>query len=395
MTDTPTDSGPAVTTDELIAAIGELAGSINTRFGREYYLSQARDNKPPTELYQAMADAGLFALGVPEEVGGAGGGLVATAAVMESMSRFGTPPMLFALTSFARHAILRHGTPEQIEAHVVPSLKGERKISFAVTEPDAGTNTFAMRTTARRDDGGNYLLNGQKVFISGADQADHMLVVARTPSESKAQSKTEGISLFVLPAGTAGVTMQPLNIDWKAPERQFSVYFDNVVLPPESLIGIEGQGLRSMFDSMNAERVVVAAWALGLGYYALSKAVAYAKERAPWGTPIGAYQSVAHPLARARAQLDAARTMNYRAAERFDEGGNAGAEANMAKYLASEAAHAAMDAVIQTHGGSAFDADTDVITLWPMIRLLRIAPINNEMVLNYISERVLGLPRSY
>jgi len=386
---------PNDTTAELVAAINEAAKGVSARWDRAYYMEKARNNEAPTELYDAMAEAGLFALGVPEEVGGAGGGIVATAAVVEALSRAGTPPMLYSLTSFARHTIVRHGTPGQIEAHVVPSLTGERKICFAVTEPDAGTNTFAMRTRARRQSDGSYLLSGQKVFISGADQADHMLIVARTTPASEVKSKSEGISLFVAPTNTPGITMQAMAIDWQAPEQQFSVSFDDVVLPPETLIGEEGRGLASMFDSMNGERIVVAAWALGLGYYALGKAVAYAKERAPWGAPIGSYQGVAHPLARAYAQLEAARTMMYQAAEVFDSGGNAGAQANMAKYLASEAADAAIDAAIQAHGGAAFDAESDVVSLWPMIRLLRIAPINNEMVLNYISERVLHLPRSY
>lgn len=389
-----TQTGPAPSTDELIAAIDELVDGISARWGRDYYMQCTRDNVAPKEMYRAMAEAGLFALGIPEEFGGSGGGLVATVAIMEAMCRAGTPPHLFSLTSFARHTILRHGTPEQIAEYVTPTLTAERTICFAVTEPDAGTNTFEMRASARRDASGNYVLNGQKIFISGADEADHMLVVARTAPSGDGH-KGSGISLFIVPTTVSGVTMQPLNIDWQAPERQFSVWFDDVVLSPDALIGEEGRGLAGMFDSMNAERVVVSAWALGLGYCALSKAVAYANERAPWGTPIGTYQGVAHPLARARAQLDGARALAYRAAERFDQGINIGPEANMAKYLASEAAHAAIDAALQTHGGSAFDSDTDVITLWPMIRLLRIAPINNEMVLNYISERVLGLPRSY
>ncbi|MFI6573174.1 acyl-CoA dehydrogenase family protein [Nocardia fluminea] len=372
--------------DELIDTIGDIVKDVNARWGRDYYLERARNDEAPTEMYKAMADAGLWAVGIPEDIGGSGGGLVATAAVMEHLSRVGTPPMLYALTSFARQSILRNGTPEQIQQCVVPTLSGERMISFAVTEPDAGTNSFAMRTAVKPVDGG-FVLNGQKTFISGADQSDVMLVAAKTDGNN--------ISMFIVPTDTPGITMQPLNINWHAPERQFSVWFDNVALPAEALLGAQGHGSSGMFDSMNAERVVVAAWALGLGYHALERAVAYAKERAPWGAPIGSYQAVAHPLAKARAHLDAARGMVYRAATEFDAGRKAGAEANMAKYLASEAAGAAIDAAMQTHGGSAFDADTDVITLWPMIRLLRIAPVNNEMILNYVAERVLGLPRSY
>jgi acyl-CoA dehydrogenase len=320
---------------------------------------------------------------------------VATAAVMEAMCEAGMPPMLFSLTSFARHAIIHAGTPEQVAEHVVPTLTAERTFSFAITEPDAGTNSFAMRTLARRRDDGSYVVNGAKIFISGADQADHMMLVARTTPADEVARKSDGISVFVFPRDTPGVTMRQMNIDWKAPERQFQVFFDDVVLPPEALVGEEGRGARAMFSSLNAERITIAAWTLGLGQLALDRAVAFAKERAPWGQPIGVYQAVSHPLARAKAQLVAARLAVYRAAEAYDAGSSSGDLPNLAKLLASEAADAAIDAALQVHGGSAFDEDTDLITLWPMIRLLRVAPINNEMVLNYVAEQMLGLPRGY
>lgn len=381
--------------EELLSAVREAVAGVTKKWDRTYYMDCTRRGVAPTEMYETMAEQSLFALGVPEELGGAGGGLTATAAVMEEMSRAGTPPMLFSLTSFARQSIIRHGTPEQIRQFVEPTLTAQQTMCFAITEPDAGTNSFAMRTLARRQDDGTYVLNGQKIFISGADQATHIMVVARTTPASEVAKKSDGISIFVLPRDTPGVSMAAMNIDWKAPERQFSVWFDNVVLPADALIGVEGKGLSSMFDSLNAERVVIAAWTLGLGYLALEKAVAYARERSPWGAPIGSYQAVSHPLARAKAQLEAARAMNYRAAERFDRGEEAGDDANIAKYLASEASYAAVDAAIQTHGGSGFDEDSDVITLFPMIRILRVAPLNNEMILNYIANHMLGLPRSY
>jgi alkylation response protein AidB-like acyl-CoA dehydrogenase len=189
--------------------------------------------------------------------------------------------------------------------------------------------------------------------------------------------------------------MTAMAIDWKAPERQFAITFDDVILPADSLVGEEGKGADALFDSLNSERVVISAWTIGLGDRAIELAVEYARRRAPWGDPIGKYQSVSHPLARAKAQLEAARVMTYRAAESYEAGRPAGPDANIAKFLASEAAEAAIDAAIQTFGGSAFDDDSDVVALWPMIRILRIAPLNNEMILNYIAERVLGLPRSY
>ncbi|MET0931015.1 MAG: acyl-CoA dehydrogenase family protein [Aeromicrobium sp.] len=382
-------------TREIVDSVRAAVEGVTQRWGREYYLHKARTGEAPTEMYAAMAEQGLFALGVAEEHGGSGGGLVATAAVMEAMSEAGTPPMLFSLTSFARQAILHSGTPQQIADHVVPSLTAERTFSFAMTEPDAGTNSFAMRTRAERQEDGSFRVNGHKVFISGADQGDHMLLVARTTPLDQVARKSDGISVFVLPRDTAGVTMSRMAIDWKAPEKQFAVWFDDVILPPESLIGQEGRGLAAMFTSLNAERVVISAWTLGLGQRAIDKGVAYARVRGPWGVPIGSYQAVAHPLAKAAAQLVAARLTIYEAARTFDAGGSAGDLANVAKYLASEAAYAAIDAALQVHGGSGFDEDSDIITLWPMIRLLRIAPLNNEMVLNYVSEHMLGLPRSY
>jgi len=381
--------------EEFLNAVRDAVAGVTRKWDRDYYMDCTRRGAAPEEMYEAMGAQGLFALGVAEELGGSGGGLAATATVMEEMSRAGTPPMLFSLTAFARQAVIRNGTPEQIESFVTPTLTGEQTFCFAITEPDAGTNSFAMRTLARRQEDGTYVLNGQKVFISGADQATHIMVVARTTPANEVTRKSDGISVFVLPRQTPGVSMTAMNIDWKAPEDQFNVWFDNVVLPPEALIGEEGKGLTGMFDSLNAERVVIAAWTLGLGYRALEKAVAYARERAPWGTPIGTYQGVSHPLAKARAHLDAARVMTYRAAEQYDRGANAGDDANIAKYLASEASYEAVDAAIQAHGGSGFDEETDVITLQPMVRILRVAPLNNEMVLNYIAQHMLGLPRSH
>lgn len=380
---------------ELREAILEAVAGVTRQVDRDYYLDTARSQTEPTKLYSAMAEQGLFALGVPEHLGGSGGGLCAVATVMEALSREGMPPMHFSLTAFSRNAIIHHGTAEQIERYVVPTLNAQLLYAFALTEPDAGTNSFAITTNARRQPDGRYRLNGSKVFISGAGTADYLMVVARTSPPAPDRPKSHGISVFMVPAKAPGVSMRLMDIDWHAPERQYEVSFDDVIVEPDDLIGAEGEGASVLFDSLNSERVVISAWTLGLGDRALEKAVAYARHRAPWGTPIGSYQGVAHPLARAKAALEAARVMTYRAAEAYDRGEPAAAHANMAKLLASEAAEAAIDSAIQTFGGSAFDRETDIVTLWPMIRILRIAPLNNEMVLNYIAERVLGLPRSY
>ena len=222
-----------------------------------------------------------------------------------------------------------------------------------------------------------------------------MMVVLRTTRASEVEDRRSGLSVMVVDVNSPGLELQRQDIGIVMPDEQFVVYFTDCEVPEENLIGVEGQGVKYMFDALNPERMLVSAWAIGLGDYALSKAVAYAGERAPFGKPIGGYQAIQHPLSRSRAQLDAARLMMYTAARIFDEGGDAGYYANAAKLLGSEAAVAAVDAAIQTHGGYAFSDEYDVATLWPVVRLLRIAPVNNEMILNYIGEHVLGLPRSY
>jgi len=380
--------------DELLAGIRETVAGVTARFDRAYFMRQARADGSIDELWQDLADKGLLGVGVPEELGGAGGGLSGMATVMERMSAVGVPPILFALTTFSREALLRYGSEEQIHDHVLPTLTGERKICFGVTEPDAGTNSFAMRTRARRA-GDGYVIDGQKAFITAADDADHMLLIARSAAPGERVGRRHGFSLFVVDLSLPGIELQRMDIDYHAPERQFEIFLSGLEVPGTALIGEEGRGFEYLFDSLNGERIMIAAWAAGLGEYALGRGVEYAKQRAPFGTPIGGYQAVQHPLALAKAHLEAARLMLFNAAARYDDGHDIGAHANMAKLLASRAALAAVEATIQAHGGHAFVKETDVVTLWPMIRSMQVAPINNESLLNYIGEHVLGLPRSF
>lgn len=386
----PTVHGPSV---DLVESIFQAVDGVSAAFPRSLFLQRAREQGSAEELWDALVEADLLAIGVPEELGGAGGGLSGNTAVMEALARAGIPPLLYSLTSFSREAILRFGSAEQIQKHVVPTISGERKICFGVTEPEAGTNSFALRTSARLTEDG-YRINGQKVYISGADQADHILLLARTAPPGEPLTRTSGFGLFMVDLATPGIQLNRLDIEWYAPENQYEIFFDDVQVPRDALIGTEGLGFDYLLSSLNQERVTIAAWALGLGNYALEKAVEYAKVRAPFGKPIGANQAVQHPMALAKAEMEAARHVMYAAAAGYDSGQDAAAQANMAKLLGSRAALAAVDASIQTHGGSAFVYETDVATLWPMIRILQIAPINNESVLSYISERVLGLPRS-
>lgn len=323
--------------EELVADIFEAVAGITSIYDRSWFLQRARDNSHARELWEALAENGLLGVGVPEELGGAGGGLTGSAAVMEAMASAGVPPLLYSLTTFSREAILRHGSESQIAEHVVETIDGRRKICFAVTEPDAGTNTFAIRTTAQRTEGG-YVLSGQKAFISAADEADHMLLLARTVPPGEKVGRTAGFGLFIVPMGSPGIQMTRMEIEWYAPERQFEVFLDDVEVTRDGLIGEEGMGFDYLLDCLNQERVVVAAWALGLGRYALDKAVEYAKRRAPFGRPIGAYQAVQHPLALALANMEGARAVMYAAAGEYDDGADAGAKANLAKLLATRAA---------------------------------------------------------
>jgi hypothetical protein len=341
-----------------------------------------------------MAKAGLFEVGVPDELGGQGGGLTECVALVEEMSLAGLPPMIYPLNLYARSAILNHGSPAQIQQYVVDAMDGSTALCFAVTEPDAGTNTFAIRTTAKKDANGTYRLNGQKVFISAADEADAMMVIART-APFDPNHKTSGLSIFLVPMSTPGINLQQLDILWYVPEKQFEMFFDNVEMQPEWMLGEEGKGFSYLVDSLNTERLLIAGMMLGFGQYALNRGVAYAKVRAPFGRPLGSYQAVQHPMAAAQADLRAARSLTFEAARAYDSGLANGSGENMAKMLSAKACLAAVESCIQVHGGHAFVVDNDVATMWPLARLIQIAPLNNESILNQIAEHVLGLPRSF
>ncbi len=395
MIESATTQPAATAREEVLADIREAVAGVLARFDRAYFIAKARSDGSIDELWQDMAEKGLMAVGVPTELGGLGGGVSGVATVVETMSAAGVPPILYLLTMFSREAILRHGSEQQITDHVMPTLTGDRKICFGVTEPDAGTNSFAMRTSAKAIGDGRYVINGQKAFITGADEADHILVIARTAPPGEKVGRRHGFSLFIVDIETAGLERQRMQVEYHAPERQFEIFFSDMEVGPEALVGEEGHGFEYLFDSLNAERLLIAAWACGLGSYALDRGVAYAKERAPFGAPIGSYQAVQHPLALAKAHLEGAHVLIDVATADYDAGRDAGPRANIAKLLASRAAGDAIEATIQAHGGHAFVIDSDVSTLWPMIRSFQVAPINNQSLLNYIGEHVLGLPRSF
>ena len=374
---------------EMAEDVRQATREITKRFDRTYWVGCVDEQRQPMELLRALGDSGLLGLGVPPQHGGQGGGLLEQVALVEELGRAGLPSYSFLIGNFARHTVLRHGTDEQIRSFVPPTLTGATFTSFALTEPDAGTNTFAMRTTAERTATG-WTINGQKCFITAAREASQMMVVARTDGE---RGSRDGLSIFILELPNDRIETTLQRIKAAAPDNQYIVFFDGVEVGDDALLGEQGAGARYLFDALNSERIIGAAMAVGLGHFTLDKGVLYAKERAPFGRAVGSYQAVSHPMARAHVQLEASRRMVYDAARGVDAGRDVAYESSAAKYLASEAANAALDVTIQAHGGWAFDYDYDVVTLYETLRLFRVAPINNDMVLNQVAEHVLGLPR--
>lgn len=369
---------------------------------REFMRVIFEERRFPEELWQVMAEVGILGAIVPEEYGGTGLGLLAMVLALEAFSAAGLANTMAVLTTMDTMAILRGGTEEQKRKWLPRIADGSLKFAFAITEPDSGTNSFRIRTLARRE-GDVYRLNGHKAWITAADVADYILVVARTvPYDEVVRQglpKAYGMGLFLVDRRAPGVSLKPMNTMGIEGYQQFNVYLDDVEVPADHRIGDEHLGAQVLFMALNPERILAAAIAVGMSEYALRKAVAYANERRVFrDTPIGAYQGVQHPLAQIKIKQEAARLLTYRAAWAFDQGlpiQEVGAYANMAKYMASELAVEAVDRAIQTHGGNGFVVEYGLIPLWAPARLLKTAPINNEMILNYVAEHVLGLPRSY
>jgi alkylation response protein AidB-like acyl-CoA dehydrogenase len=373
----------------LRTAVAEVAAG----FGNDYYTRKAEAREFTTELWAALGKLGYLGVNVAEEHGGGGAGLAELAIVCEETAAQGCPLLLLLVSSaISGEVIGAYGTPEQRKRWLPRLASGEGKIVFAITEPDAGSNTHRLATTAVRD-GDQYVLRGQKYYISGVDEADAILVVARTGTDPEGRA---ALSLFVVDTTAAGLTAQPIPVSVALPERQFTLFFDDVRVPADRLVGIEGEGFRQVFHGLNPERVTGAALCVGIGRYALDKAARYASERVVWDdTPIGAYQGVSHALAKAKIEVETAALMTAKAAWLHDHGQPAGEASNMAKYAAAEAALAAIDAAIQCHGGNGVSTEHGLIPLWGLARLLRIAPVNREMILNYVAQHCLGLPRSY
>jgi alkylation response protein AidB-like acyl-CoA dehydrogenase len=373
---------------DLRAAVAEIAGS----FGPGYYAVRAAERRPCTELWTALGQAGFLGVNIPEEFGGGGGGLTELVIVCEEIAAQGTPLLLLLVSAaISGEVIAKFGTDAQRKAWLPGLATGAIKVVFAITEPDAGSNTHRLATTAVRQ-GDEWVLSGTKHYISGVDEAEALLVVARTGRDEAGNAR---LSLFIVPAGTPGLERRPLPVDVLLPERQFTLTFDEVRLGPDALVGAEGDGFRQVFHGLNPERITGAALCVGIARHVLGAAARYAGERQVWSVPIGAHQGVSHPLAKAKIETELAALMTRRAAWQHDHAEPAGESSNMAKYAAAEAAIAACDAAIQTHGGNGLATEYGLLPYWGLARLLRIAPVNREMVLNYVAQHGLGLPRSY
>lgn len=382
--------------DEL-GLIRETVGEIAADYGDEYWRAVNAHERAATEFWADCADAGLLGVVAPREYGGEGMGYTELATVVEEFAARGClgVGMLYVVTVvFGTVTLVENGTEDQCAELLPPLVDGDLRFCMALTEPGAGHNAPALETTAERTDGG-YRITGSKQWISGVDRADKMLLVARTTPRSAVDRRTEGITLFVLDPDAPGIDRRELDTGIPTPERQFEVTFEDVTVPAAAVVGEVGEGLYHLFDTVNPERLVGAADAVGTGRNALDRAVEYASERAVFDQPIGAHQAIQHPIAEAHSKLEAAGLLTRKAAWQLDRGGDAGGIANMAKLRASEAGHEACDVALQTHGGNGFSREYTVIEMWKASRLGRTAPGSSEMMRNHIAERVLGLPRSY
>lgn len=371
----------------------EGVSKIARRYGHGYYVEAARSDKKTHELWRELGDAGFLGVNLPEAYGGGGLGIAELALVCEELATAGCPLLLLVVSpAICGTLIARYGTEEQ-RARWLPGLaKGELRMCFALTEPNAGTNSHAITTVSVRDGSKGFRINGQKTFISGVDESDLMLVVTRAGADKEGRGK---LSLFLVDANAPGIERTPIPMEIVAPEKQFTVFFNDVLVTEDRLLGGEGGGLRVLFDGLNPERITSAGYSIGLARFALERASRYANERAVWGQPIGAHQGLAHPLARAKLQTELARLMTAKAGWLYDRGKDAGEAANMARLSAADAAIAALDQAIQIHGGNGLATEYGLATMWGMARLQHIAPVSREMILNFIAQHSLGLPKSY
>ncbi len=379
-----------------ITDIRHAVRQLCAKFGESYWLELDRDRGYPTEFVQALTDSGFLTVLIPEVYGGSGLGVFEAAIIMEEVCRSGAHAGACHAQMYVMGSVLRHGSDAQKQHYLPKIAAGELRLqSFGVTEPTTGTDTTSLKTTARLD-GDHYVVTGQKVWISRIEHSDLMVLLARTTPKEETNKKTEGLSAFIVDVGKAvgnGLEIRP--IDSMINHHSCELFFDDLKIPRENLLGVEGQGFKVILDGMNAERILIAAECVGDGRYFIDKASRYATDRIVFDRPIGQNQGVQFPIARCYAEVEAAWLMVEKAAHLFDAGDACGAEANMAKMLASEASWRAGDVCMQTHGGFAFAKEYHIERKFRETRLYQIAPISTNLILSFIGEHVLKMPRSF
>tara|TARA_B110000003_G_scaffold14971_1_gene14656 strand:- start:2493 stop:3650 length:1158 start_codon:yes stop_codon:yes gene_type:complete len=379
-----------------LAQIRQAVRQLCDQYGEDYWLQLDRDRGYPSEFVQELSEAGFLNILIPEAYGGAGLGVIEASAVMEEVCRAGAHAGACHAQMYVMGSVLRHGNEVQKNRYLPEIASGKLRLqSFGVTEPTTGTDTTSLKTVAKKD-GDEYVINGQKVWISRIEHSDLMVLLARTTPKDEVQKKTQGLSAFIVDVREAvgnGLTIQP--IESMINHHSCELFFDDLRIPAENLLGEEGAGFKVILDGMNAERILIAAECVGDGRYFVDKASAYASDRTIFDRPIGMNQSVQFPIARCYAEIEAASLMVDKAAKMFDAGEPCGAEANMAKMLASEASWRAGDVCMQTHGGYAFAKEYHIERKFRETRLYQIAPISTNLILSFIGEHVLNMPRSF
>jgi alkylation response protein AidB-like acyl-CoA dehydrogenase len=377
------------------AQLRRSVAAIAARYGHAYYLEKARSGGKTRELWDELGGLGYVGVSVPERYGGGGHGITELAVVCEELAAAGCPLLLLVVSPAICATILaRYGTEDQRQRWLPGLADGSLRMAFAITEPDAGSNSHNISTTARRD-GDDWLVSGRKTYISAVDEADAVLVVGRSED---ARTGTLRPALVIVPTDAPRFERSLISVEITGPEKQFALFLDDVRVSADAMVGETAEAaIAALFAGLNPERITGAAFANGIGRYALGKASAYARERRVWGVPIGSHQGLAHPLAHAAIQVELARLMTAKAAWLYDSGEDhaAGEAANMAKYAAAEASLLALDQAIQVHGGNGMATEYGLATMWGAARLGRTAPISREMVLNFVASHTLGLPRSY
>ncbi len=379
-------------------ALRKAVAAMTANYGQDYYLEKARAGQHTDELWTEAGKLGFIGVNLPLEYGGGGAGMYELSLVMEEMAAGGAALLMMVVSPAINGTIIsKFGTEDQKKRWVPGIADGSITMAFAITEPDAGSNSHKITTTARRD-GSDWILSGQKVYISGVDQAQAVLVVSRAvQSDGAAKSESLRPALFVVPTDTPGFTFTKIPMEIVSPEFQFQVFMDEVRLPADALVGAEDAAIAQLFAGLNPERIMGAASAVGMGRFAIDKAVDYVQTRQVWKTPIGAHQGLSHPLAQNHIEIELAKLMMQKAASLYDLGDDAGSAeaANMAKYAAGEASVRAVDQAVQCLGGNGLTKEYGIASVLTASRLARIAPVSREMILNFVAQTSLGLPRSY